>query len=389
MNQETTSSQSEIGRETNSLPVGRIHPRALGAITFLVGSFPLRLIQFIVLVILFFVGTGLVILWIGIPLLMAATWATLWFGDVERRWLKLCLGIEIEPRKIVSKEGNLLQRWRAQLTDSATWRELGYLLLSFPLGMMEFLFGITSIILLPLAIWVAPWLAWLHGELAKSFLGPNKTEQLEDKAQHLQASRARGIDTAENERRRIERDLHDGAQQRLVSVAMNLGRAKSKMDGNPEAARILLDEAHADAKLAVSELRDLARGIYPAVLGDRGLDAALSAQAAKSPVPVTVIVKVDPRPPAAVETTAYFIVGETLTNIAKYAQATEAIVQVSRTSDKVIIEITDDGKGGAVIRPGGGLAGLADRAATLDGTITVTSPEGGPTTIRAELPCQW
>jgi signal transduction histidine kinase len=151
----------------------------------------------------------------------------------------------------------------------------------------------------------------------------------------------------------------------------------------------LIDEAHADAKLAVSELRDLARGIYPAVLADRGLDAALSSLAAKCPVPVDVEVTVDPRPPAAVETCAYFIVGESLTNIAKHAEAKQIQVKVSRTEDEVVVEVTDDGRGGAELRPGGGLAGLADRAATIDGVITVFSPLGGPTVVRADLPCEW
>jgi signal transduction histidine kinase len=244
-------------------------------------------------------------------------------------------------------------------------------------------------VLLPMAIWVTPWLGWLHGELAIALLGPNRTKRLEQKAERLQSSRARGVDAAEAERRRIERDLHDGAQQRLVAVAMSLGRAKSKFDHDPEGVRDLIDEAHADAKLAVSELRDLARGIYPAVLGDRGLDAALSAQAAKSPIPVDVTVNVEPRPPAAVETTAYFIVGETLTNIAKHSGAKEAQVKVWRDDAHVVVEITDNGHGGAEVRPGGGLAGLADRAATIDGVITVVSPIGGPTVIRADLPCEW
>jgi signal transduction histidine kinase len=367
----------------------RVKPRPFGSIVFLIASFPLRLAQSVLLIILFFTGTGLLILWIGIPLLMAATWTTLWFGDIERGWVRKTLRVTIEPRKPLPADKNLLARWRNQLVDAATWRTLGYLFLSLPLGILEFGFGIASIILLPLAIWVSPWLGWLHGELARALLGPNRTQSLENKTRQLQASRARGIDTAESERRRIERDLHDGAQQRLVSVALTLGRAKSKLDGDPDGARSLVNEAHADAKLAVSELRDLARGIYPAVLGDRGLDAALSAQAAKSPVPVTVEVAVDPRPPAAVETAAYFIVGETLTNMAKYAEATQASVRVSRVREKVIVEVTDNGKGGAFIRPGGGLAGLADRAATLDGIITVESPQGGPTTVRAELPCQW
>ncbi|HEY3610977.1 MAG TPA: histidine kinase, partial [Pseudonocardiaceae bacterium] len=189
--------------------------------------------------------------------------------------------------------------------------------------------------------------------------------------------------------RRIERDLHDGAQQRLVAVAITLGRAKNKLDNDPESARALIDEAHADAKQAVAELRDLARGIYPAVLGDRGLDAALSALAARSPVPVAVDVDVSPRPPAAVESAAYFIVAESLTNLAKHSAADSAQVSVRRSGNSVTVRVTDDGHGGAEVRLGGGLAGLADRAATIDGVMTVRSPPGGPTVVTAELPCEW
>jgi signal transduction histidine kinase len=224
-------------------------------------------------------------------------------------------------------------------------------------------------------------------------LGPNTTAALSERAERLQASRARGVDAAEAERRRIERDLHDGAQQRLVAVAMGLGRAQKKFDADPDGAKVLVGEALVDAKLAVAELRDLARGIYPAVLGDRGLDAALSSLAAKCPVPVSVRVTVEPRPPAAVESTAYFIVGESLTNIAKHSGADQVTVKVWRedrpSGDLVVIEVTDDGSGGASFRPGGGLAGLADRAATIDGVMTVVSPIGGPTVIRADLPCTW
>jgi signal transduction histidine kinase len=264
---------------------------------------------------------------------------------------------------------------------------------TFPLHVFEFPLAIAGVVLLPVGLFVLPVIAALHVMLAKALLGPNTTEQLTQKAEHLQASRARGVDAAEAERRRIERDLHDGAQQRLVAVAMGLGRAKSKMDSDPDAVRMLIDEAHADAKIAVSELRDLARGIYPAVLGDRGLDAALSSLAAKCPIPVEVNVAIDPRPPAAVESTAYFIVGESLTNVAKHSGATQAKVNAWReerpSGDLVVVEITDDGTGGASLQAGGGLSGLADRAATIDGVMTVVSPIGGPTVIRADLPCTW
>ncbi|MBK1789253.1 sensor histidine kinase [Prauserella cavernicola] len=364
-------------------------PQAFKAIGFMVASFPLRLVQFVLLVVLVTVGIGTVVIWVGIPILLTVTWLTRWFADVERAWVRSALGTRMPPVERLQVEGGWLRRWFGQLTDPTTWRDLGYLLIAFPLGILEFAIGLVAIVLLPIAIWVVPGIGYLHGRLALSLLGPPKARRLQEKASQLQASRARGVDAAEAERRRIERDLHDGAQQRLVSVAMSLGRAKSKLEGDPVALRTLIDEAHTDAKLAVSELRDLARGIYPAVLADRGLDAALSAQAAKSPIHVDVDVEVDPRPPAAVETTAYFIVGETLTNVAKHAGASEAGVRVWRTDETVVVEVTDNGRGGAQIRPGGGLAGLADRAATIDGVISVVSPPGGPTVIRADLPCTW
>ncbi|WP_407652574.1 sensor histidine kinase [Amycolatopsis cynarae] len=370
-------------------PLVQTRPRAIRTIAFMVSAFVLRLFEFVLTVCGITLGVATTVIWVGIPILMGTTSMVRGFADLERRFVRRMLDTPMPPAERLPVEGGFVRRWRVQLVDPSTWRDLAYLLVVFPLGIVEFAIGLTSIVLLPIAIWVAPWIGWMHGSLALALLGPNRAERLAVKAQHLQASRARGVDAAEAERRRIERDLHDGAQQRLVAVAMSLGRAKNKLVKDPDAARELIDEAHADAKLAVSELRDLARGIYPAVLADRGLDAALSAQAAKSPIPVAVEVDVDPRPPAAVETTAYFIVGETLTNIAKHSGATEASVKVWRAEEKVVVEITDNGHGGAELRPGGGLSGLADRAATIDGVITVVSPVGGPTVIRADLPCEW
>lgn len=375
----------EDGRAPREHP----RPKPVRAIIFLVFGSLLTLLEFIVVITLAAVGIATIVVWIGIPILIATTTLVRGFGDLERRWVRAMLGTPLVKIERVPAEGRMLTRWRRRLIDPTTWRDLGYLLLKVPLSVAELATGLASVVLLPLALWVAPWIAWVSGSLALALLGPNRAERLAVKAEQLQASRARGVDAAEAERRRIERDLHDGAQQRLVSVAMSLGRARNKLRDDPAAAGELIDEAHNDAKLAVSELRDLARGIYPAVLADRGLDAALSAQAAKCPVPVDVRVDVEPRPPAAVETTAYFIVGETLTNIAKHARASQAEVKVWRKEDEVVVEITDDGQGGAELRPGGGLAGLADRAATIDGVITVVSPPGGPTVVRADLPCTW
>jgi signal transduction histidine kinase len=212
--------------------------------------------------------------------------------------------------------------------------------------------------------------------------------QLSKRVSELQGSRTRIIDATETERRRIERDLHDGAQQRLVSLAMNLGRARAQYDDDPDSARRLLEEAHGDAKLALAELRDLARGLHPAVLTDRGLDAALSGLAGRSPVPVTIDVDVEPRCSPTIEAIAYFVVSEALANVAKHSGANRADVIAQRIGDRLHVTITDNGIGGAAAHPGSGLAGLADRVGGVDGTLQVDSPVGGPTTLRVDLPCE-
>ncbi|MET0134143.1 MAG: sensor histidine kinase [Kibdelosporangium sp.] len=419
---------------------GRLHqPGAVGANVYLLTSFFGSVVAFSVSIPLFFAGVGTMVVWFGLPILTFAM--VLWrlFAGMERRLVHATLGFYI-PGPYRVRERGLFGWFKTMLKDPATWRDLLYLFVAFPLSTASFvlfvtlwsvglglttlpfwysfvndgifIFGdlrgpgyvvdsfddtlipaIAGFMVLCLAYLSSKWVGKMWGHLAMALLGPSKATLLAAEAAHLQASRARGVDAAEAERRRIERDLHDGAQQRLVAVAMGLGRAKNKMEQDPMAAKALIDEAHADAKLAVAELRDLARGIYPAVLGDRGLDAALSSLAAKAPVPVDVHVSdglsTDRRPPAAVESTAYFTVAEALTNIAKYSDATHAAVAVRRERDLVVVEITDNGKGGANSRPGGGLAGLADRAATIDGVLTVVSPLGGPTVIRADLPCVW
>ncbi|MGX7827107.1 sensor histidine kinase [Actinokineospora sp. 24-640] len=367
----------------------RRYPHPAKALLYLIGGFPLALATFLVVVAGAAIGVSTVIIWVGVLVLVGTVVATRAFGNAHLWWTRLVCP-DLPKRAVLGPSQNTaLRQWRVLFTDRRTWRDLAYILLNFPLAILGFALGVVSIPLVPLALWVAPRFAWLQGQLAVAMLSNDRTADLTARAQRLQASRARGVDAAEAERRRIERDLHDGAQQRLVAVAMGLGRAKSKLDADPVGARALLDEAHADAKLAVAELRDLARGIYPAVLADRGLDAALSSLAARCPAQVEVHVDIQPRPPAAVESTAYFIVSETLANVAKHAQATTVLVRAWRDDDRVVVEVTDDGVGGAAVRQGGGLYGLADRAATIDGVMTVVSPFGGPTVIRADLPCEW
>jgi signal transduction histidine kinase len=204
----------------------------------------------------------------------------------------------------------------------------------------------------------------------------------------LEISRERVVDAAEAERRRIERDLHDGAQQRLVALAMELGRAKAKFGDDPEGAKVLLDRAHIEAKEALTELRNLVRGVHPPILTERGLDPALSGLAALCPIPVDVHVEVPVRPKPAVEAVAYFMVAEALTNVAKHSRASHVnvVVEGHGFPGTLTVLVSDDGIGGADPH-GEGLSGLADRVSGVDGELSVESPSGGPTMISAVLPC--
>jgi len=210
--------------------------------------------------------------------------------------------------------------------------------------------------------------------------------RLEHRIEVLETTRAGAVDVQETELRRIERDLHDGAQARLVALGMNLGLAEQKLAGDPEGARNLVAEARAGVEQALRELRDLARGVHPPVLADRGLGSAVSSLAHASAIPVVVHEDVPDRPPAVVETAAYFVVAEAMANAAKHAAATQITVQIAREGTRLVVEVADDGRGGADLG-GSGLVGLRRRVEALDGTLVVTSPSGGGTVLRAELPC--
>lgn len=222
---------------------------------------------------------------------------------------------------------------------------------------------------------------------ARTLLGPGRGELLARRVDDLTESRAGVMDAADAERRRIERDLHDGVQQRLVSLAVNLGIARATLTDLPDAARKVIEDAHDQAKQTITELGHLVRGLHPAVLEDRGLDAALSGIASEVPVPVRLTVRLPVRPPATVEAIAYFVVSEALTNVIKHARATEVEVTVDGTGDRLRITVSDNGIGGANSGTGTGLTGLARRVAAVDGCFEVTSPLGGPTRLAAELPC--
>lgn len=230
-------------------------------------------------------------------------------------------------------------------------------------------------------------LARAHRGISRMLL-PSRTPELVAAAATATRRRDDAMQAATVERTRIERDLHDGVQPRLVSIGMTLGLAKTKLADDPESAGALIDEAHASTKEAITELRQLARGFRPAVLEDRGLDAALSALAARSPIPVTLDVRLSERCSDAAESAMYFAVAEALTNAAKHSGAAECRVTIlTRPGGMLWARMEDDGLGGAHITPGGGLDGMHRRVQAAGGTVSVTSPAGGPTTIEVSLPC--
>jgi signal transduction histidine kinase len=346
------------------------------------------------------------------------------FTSWQRSRFAALLDVDIPP--LPQRRDPSALRWvLAEVRAGSTWRQLGYHVLAGVLGPVGalVLFGTWSVglvlsgaflfpgslsslvttgrdgpvartvltaiglVLLVAAPWLARALAAVDVALARTLLGPGVRDQLARRVESLTASRAAVVQAADAERRRIERDLHDGTQQRLTSLALNLGIARATLTDLPEPAREAIVQAHDQAKQASAELREFVRGMYPAVLHDRGLDAALSGIAARAPLPVRLRVTVAERVAPAVEAVAYFVVSEALTNVAKHAYASAVEVDVERIGDRLHITVSDDGCGGADARGGSGLRGLAQRTRSVDGTLHVDSPAGGPTTIVAELPC--
>ena len=412
-------------------------------------NMPIGIATFTIIVTGFALGFGLLITLIGIPILFALLYVSRAMGAFERVRAALLLDAEV-PRPY-RPDPPRDTWWRVHLgraTDPATWIEMAYHLLLLPIGAITFAIVVTFwslgllLFFVPILGWSvpggvevvdawvmitltdspntitlgtpgsdyswvidAPWefaivaligvgilfltpwvirgVATANRALVRGMLGRDVT----DRVRELTASRTAAVDLATEDRRQIERDLHDGVQQRLVSLAMDLGRAREKLDTDPDRAKELVDEAHEEAKRAITEVRDLARGIHPVVLTDRGLDAALSALAARSSVPVDVQVDVAVRPPASVEAAAYFVVSEALANVAKHARATKASVTVRRADGWLTVHVQDDGIGGATIVEGSGLAGLRDRVGALDGELHLLSPVGGPTVLQVEIPC--
>ncbi|WP_432036516.1 sensor histidine kinase [Streptomyces cucumeris] len=410
---------------------------------YLLISLPMAIVSFVYTVTMISLGVGLLITFLGIPVLGVALAGCRALGYVERARARGLLGLVVAdpgpPRPRNGKDGRRgtgpLAWVGAVLKSGTSWRHALYAVLHLPWAVFAFVVGTVlfsygwGFVTYPLWRWVFPAFTdqpglqlWgdhdgnafyldtpleiaatcvvgavvllltpptVHGLtsvdrlMVAGLLGPSR---LASRVWELEEDRGTVVDTAAADLRRIERDLHDGAQARLVSLAMDLGLAKEKLEEDPEAAARMVDEAHGEVKLALQELRDLARGIHPAILTDRGLGPALSALAARCTVPVTVTVDLPHRPAPAIEGIAYFTVSELLQNISKHSAARTAEVDVWRAADRVMLQVTDDGRGGAHTSADSGLAGLAERLDAVDGILVVHSPAGGPTAVTAELP---
>ena len=408
-----------------------VSPRTWLAMTNHLAGLVIGLAVFTVFVVGYSLGFSLLVLaLVGLPLLGATLRLGEWFARAERARLALMLGVRIPAWPAEGRGGyrwGVIPRWR-MFTERATWGEIGYALLRLPVSAVALTISVgvwaAGLVLLTLPLYnkylpsggaklgdtvltgtpvlaasavlgallllaaaqLTRGLGIADAAMSRRLLGP--PSDLAARVTELEISRERVVDAAEAERRRIERDLHDGAQQRLVALAMDLGRAKARFADDPDAAAELVGQAHAQAKEALSELRNLVRGVHPPVLTERGLDAALSGLAALCPVPVEVHVDVPVRPKASVEAVAYFVVAEALTNVAKHSRASHAkvVVEGHGYPGTLTVMVSDDGIGGANANSPG-LSGLADRVSGVDGRLTVESPVGGPTIIAAELPC--
>ncbi|MEV4946213.1 sensor domain-containing protein [Streptomyces sp. NPDC053755] len=402
---------------------------------YLILGLPLSVLYFSLSIAMVAAGAGLLITFLGIPVLAGGLAMCRGFGAVERARARGLLGLRVgAPEPVRGRTGGAMSWMGATLKSGASWRHLLYAVLHFPWAVFAFSVSLAlwawgwSLFTYPLWQWVFPMYAgqdglqlygdgthdfyldspfeiavtsaagllfvlvgpWVIRALAavdrlmvSGLLGPSR---LATRVTELESDRGVVVDTAAADLRRIERDLHDGAQARLVALAMDLGLAKEKLAEDPRAAARMVEEAHGEVKTALQELRDLARGIHPAVLTDRGLDAALSSLAARCTVPVSVEVDLPARPVPAIEGIAYFTVSELLQNVSKHSGARRASVEVWRSGDRLLLQVRDDGRGGADVAVGRGLAGLTERLDAVDGILAVDSPGGGPTTVTAELP---
>ncbi|MEV7997130.1 sensor domain-containing protein [Streptomyces sp. NPDC086077] len=384
-----SASAAAAGKDTDRPPPARFayDRHTWKEIAHLLANLPAALLGFVYVVTVLSVGAFLTVTVIGFPLLAAGLLGARQLGRLERARARMLLGVRVdEPSPLPRRgAGGFLPRLWMALKDPVGWRTALYDFIRLPWGILTFTLTLTSLFVLwPVLPFIARGLANADRAMVRGLLSPS--DELERRIAELESDRGVVVDTAAADLRRIERDLHDGAQARLVNLAMGLGLAKEKLLEDPVYAAAMVDEAHGEVKLALQELRDLARGIHPAVLTDRGLDAALSSVASRCTVAVKVTVDLAARPAEAIEGIAYFTVSELLQNVSKHSAAKSASVDVWRSEERLLIQVADDGRGGAGFDGGTGMRGLAERLGAVDGLFVVDSPEGGPTVVTAELP---
>ena len=370
--------------------------------------------------ILTLISTGLTVLLAGIGVLfIAVAIEASRLTAVIERW-RVFVGEPQRPAPHPYRplRGSLLDILRAEFADEARWRDVLYVGVNLPLTVLEFLIvglaWIGALVMLTMPVWLDPppfgvpvWLGSiaglgllfvaaslsqlviaLHRQVVAGLLCTSESRELRRQVETLRRSRSAVLDVEASELSRIERDLHDGAQQRLVALSIDLGLATERIDTDPDGARELVRSGQDQARQALAEIRQLVRGIAPSILLDRGLVPAIESITGHGPVRTTVVsdLAAGERLPPAVERAAYFVVSEALANVAKHSSATTCEVRCRREGAHLVVEVWDDGRGGAVIATGGGLAGLRDRIAGVDGVLTVSSPPVGPTLVRAAIP---
>jgi signal transduction histidine kinase len=412
---------------------GPVAARSWASFGYLLISAPIAVVGFCFTVTFLAAGTMLAITFLGLPLIALTVLAGRRWGRLHRALGRAMVGVQVADPPPFRRNPGLLGWLGAALADGPGWRALAYLVIKFilatvgafgacllwawaalaftypvwwqvfhptnmdshgvvhhsgvqfgdyfietwPRALLVSVVGLVAIFLVP---WPVRAVVALDGVLMRWLLGPTSRAE---RVRELEHTRARAVEDSAAALRRIERDLHDGTQARLVALAMSLGQAREASD--PERVRELVGSAHDNAKEAIAELRDMVRGIHPPVL-DQGLEAALATLAARSAVPVELHARVPKRPSPAIETIAYFCVAELLTNVTRHSGAGHAVVRVEEHRGRLRAEVSDDGHGGARIGAGTGLSGLDERVRTVDGSLAVDSPPGGPTTITVELP---
>lgn len=401
---------------------------------YLLIGFPTAIIGFVVLIVGLVAGIGTAVVWIGVPILVGTLMIARGFADSERGWLSDVLRRPaVRPRYKPAPEGaGSFRRLVNPMTSGQSWLDLLHGIVNFPIAIITFVvavvfwaipilgltypiyglvtsnipgnvelpellgfgdgylvnsafyvgLGVLGAIIMPPVVRGA---VLMRAGLGRALL--TGVAELQERIDDLAEGRAAAVSAEASALRRLERDIHDGPQQRLVSLAMDLSRAQRQMAKDPQAAQATIGQAITATRETLDELRALSRGIAPPILADRGLPSALAALAGRCTIPVELDVQTEGRYQAAVENTIYYVVAETLTNVAKHSRATVCTVQLSRTGGVLMLTIGDDGVGGAHVAKGHGLAGLADRLRAVDGELTVTSPNGGPTVIVAEVPC--